>query len=121
MVHGLSGSSTTIFINLQYEDDTFIFRNCDIKQAISLKEILWFFEIWSGLKSNFHKNSLVLLGQKNFTSWFIVSISWCKDDLFPIRYMGILESGPTVKAGLVSSPGLPREEVGGGGRVRCSS
>lgn len=80
----------TSIINLQYADDTLLFGRSNIKQAVILKWILRCFEVWSGLKINFHKSSLGWLGKRSSVSSFIVSIFGYKEEGFLLKYLGIL-------------------------------
>lgn len=61
----------------------------DIKQAVVFKWILRCFETWSGLKHNFHKSSLFWLGERSFLLSFIIHIFGCKEEDFPLKYLGV--------------------------------
>ena len=53
---------TNAIINLHYADDTLIFGEECVVQAVILKCILYCFEEWSGLRINFHKSALSYQG-----------------------------------------------------------
>jgi hypothetical protein len=48
---------------LQYADDTVVFLDHSIDQARNVKLLLTAFEQMSGLKINFHKSELFVMGQ----------------------------------------------------------
>ena len=56
-----SRDDTNIVINLHYADDTLIFGEECLSQAMILKWILFCYEMWSKLKFNFHKSFLIFL------------------------------------------------------------
>lgn len=85
LIGGLLASQVTSLINLQYTDDTLVFGQNNIKQAVVLR----CFEAWSGFKINFYKSSLVRLGERSFLSSLIISIFECKEEAFPLKYFGI--------------------------------
>lgn len=89
LIGGLLASQVTSLINLQYTDDTLVFGQNNIKQAIVLRWISRCFEAWSGFKINFYKSSLVRLGERSFLSSLIISIFECKEEEFPLKYFGI--------------------------------
>lgn len=89
MIEGLPRSTGCEFVNLQYADDTLIFGNCDIWQAITLKRVLSCFEIWSGVHINYHRSSMVLLSRRSIASEFIAAIMDNRVVPLPITYLGI--------------------------------
>jgi len=54
---------TNAVINLQFTDDTLIFETESLSQAMILKWILFCYEMWFGLKINFHKSYIIFLGE----------------------------------------------------------
>lgn len=62
---GLMVAPCITFINLQYANDTLIFREGEVRQAIMMKWILYYFEGWSGMKINFNKSAPIFLGRRN--------------------------------------------------------
>lgn len=79
MISGLPRSSNSEFVNLQYVGDALIFRMCDIQQAIILKDILSCFELWSSLRINYHKSSMISLSRFSLASEFILAILRCRE------------------------------------------
>lgn len=64
LVEGLRGAPHATYINLQYADDTLLFGTDNIKNAIVIKWLLCCFEAWLGLRINFYKDFLILLGKE---------------------------------------------------------
>lgn len=106
-IEGLPTARSVTFTNLAYADDTIIFKHCNILQACAIKWILNCFEAWSGLRIDYHKNSLALTGQVNITSKLIVQIFGCKESNFPILYLEI-PIGPSKIKKLVWDPVIKR-------------
>ena len=50
--------------HLQYADDTIIFLEPKVEFLINSKRILRYFEMALGLKINFHKSCVVMVGKK---------------------------------------------------------
>ena len=74
---------------LQYADDTILFLEHSLEQALSMKTILCAFEQLSGLKINFHKSEIFCFGDaKNFERQYMEMFG-CQVGEFPIRYLGI--------------------------------
>jgi hypothetical protein len=48
---------------LQYADDTIICLNNDLEKARNVKLLLYFFEIMSGLRINFDKSEVMMIGE----------------------------------------------------------
>lgn len=48
--------------NLHFANDTLLFSSARVDQAIILKLILYCFEAFAGLKINFSKSCLIVLG-----------------------------------------------------------
>lgn len=71
LTKGLPERNTASITNLQYVDDTLIFENCNLGEAIVIKCILVCFEAWSDLQINYHKSFLVNLGRRNLAIMFI--------------------------------------------------
>lgn len=85
LLSNLPGSSSGTPLNLQYADNTLIFSQNDIREAIIIKCVLWYFEVWSGLNINFYKSSVISLERDPF----IIKILQCKQEVFPIICLGI--------------------------------
>lgn len=89
LIHGLMGSSSVTFINLQYADDTLIFRRDNVREVAYIKWVLCYFGAWLGLIINSYKNSFISLGPKNLSLSLILDIFICKENVFPIKYLSI--------------------------------
>jgi hypothetical protein len=74
---------------LQYADDTILFMDHDIDKARNLKLILSAFELFSGLKINFHKSELFCFGEAQDHVTEYSELFGCGQGQFPIRYLGI--------------------------------
>lgn len=85
MTKGLPWSSNSKFVNLQYEDGTLTFETKYNRQAIILKDILSFFELWSSLRINYHKSSMIHLAWWSSTSEFILAILECREEHLSIQ------------------------------------
>lgn len=88
---GRSIGAAGLFIGiiLQYADDTLIFEEGSVKQALIIKSVLYCYEAWSRLKINFDKSSFVCLGKKSVSILLILEIFRCKEEKFPIKYLNI--------------------------------
>lgn len=86
---GLRRAPNTSFVNLQYANDTLIFGSGSVRDVVTIKWVLCYYETWSGLKVNFIKSSLVCLGSRNVTMQIIREVFRCREEQFPITYMGI--------------------------------
>jgi len=80
---------TNAIINLHYMDDTLIFGKEELPQAMVLKWILFCYEKWSGLKINYHKSSLIFLGEIMLNSLFNSLVFYCPVQRLPISYLRI--------------------------------
>lgn len=58
-IHGMAKAPSATYVNIRYADDILIFRQADVKEAIIIKRVLCYFEVWSGLKINFVKKLLI--------------------------------------------------------------
>jgi len=74
---------------LHYTDDTLLFGWQDMEEVMILLWILRCFEVWSGLRINFHKSALVLLGQRSHPTSIFTSLFDCVEDYYPLKYLGI--------------------------------
>ena len=75
--------------HLQYADNTIIFLNLDEQSVITVKIILFYFEALSGLKINYQKSDvLVVGGSKEENS--VANMLGCKVGKLPIKYLGIM-------------------------------
>ena len=74
---------------LQYADDTILFLEHDLDEAVNLKLVLSVFEQLSGLKINFHKSEVFLFGEAKSCKKEYVQLFGCKEGEFPFKYLGI--------------------------------
>ncbi|KAF5458660.1 hypothetical protein F2P56_022673, partial [Juglans regia] len=74
--------------HLLFTDDTLLFCKADRNQLRALKALLLCFEAASGLKVNFDKSKLVLVGTVSNTRQ-LASIIGCKVASLPITYLGL--------------------------------
>jgi hypothetical protein len=76
--------------HLQYVDDTVIFLEANDECVTNLKFILYCFEKMSGLKVNFHKSEVIVLGVSKEESTRIANCFNYKEGELPMKYLGIL-------------------------------
>jgi hypothetical protein len=74
---------------LQYADDTLILIQHDKRQIINLKFLLMCFEEMSGLKINYHKNEVIVMGQIIEVQQRVPNMLNCKLGSFPFAYLGL--------------------------------
>jgi hypothetical protein len=74
---------------LQYVDDTVVYLEDDLEKARNMKNFLYMFEQMSGLKINFEKSEIVLVGGDNNTAREYADLFNCQITLFPIKYLGV--------------------------------
>lgn len=74
---------------LQYADDTIICLQYDMKKARNVKLLLYIFELMSGLKINFQKSEIIMIGGDNELVLNYADIFHCQVGLFPIKYLGV--------------------------------
>jgi len=76
--------------NLQYADDMLLFGIVSFPQALVLKGVLSCYKLWSGLKINFQKNSLIFLRDISASNFLIISLVFkCPVQRLPITYLGL--------------------------------
>jgi hypothetical protein len=76
-------------ISLQYADDTLLFLENNLDKAVNLKWILVCFEQLSGMKINYDKSDLLVLGMDDERADDFDKIFCCKRSDFPIKYLGV--------------------------------
>lgn len=76
-------------VNLHYADNILLFGICKISQAAWLRGILSYSELWSELRINYHKNSMIVLGKRTLTTKIIKALFGCKEVRLPISYLGV--------------------------------
>jgi hypothetical protein len=83
--HLLPGGIT----HLQYADDTLILIQGSDEDIANLKFLLMCFEDMSGLKINYHKSEVFVLGQRSNESTSIANKLNCNLGSFPFIYLGL--------------------------------
>jgi hypothetical protein len=74
---------------MQYADDTILCISHDSEKALNLKLLLYLFELMSGLKINYQKSEIFLMGGDNNTAEFYSSLFGCQVGTFPMKYLGV--------------------------------
>jgi hypothetical protein len=75
---------------LQYVDDTIVCLEHNFEKARNVKLLLYMFEQMSGLKINFDKSEVLLLGGGgNDIALKYAEIFNCNISLFPLKYLGV--------------------------------
>lgn len=74
---------------LQYADDTIILLKGTAQQAIVLKELLDSFVLFSGLKINYHKSTLVPIHMSQQEATSAASTLQCPISSLPCNYLGL--------------------------------
>jgi hypothetical protein len=78
--------------HLQYANDTLILIQRSEEHIANLKLLLMFFEDIAGLKINYHKSEIIVLGQPSSSNFWIANKLNCKLGDFPFIYLGLLIS-----------------------------
>jgi hypothetical protein len=68
-----------------------------MEKARNVKLLLYIFEQMSGLKINFEKSELILVGGDNDLAKEYAEVFNCQVGLFPIKYLGVLVSPSRLK------------------------
>jgi hypothetical protein len=76
-------------LSLQYADDTLLFLENSLEKAVNLKWLLVCFENLSGMKINYDKSDLLVLGMDDERANEFAKIFCCKRSEFPIKYLGV--------------------------------
>jgi hypothetical protein len=74
---------------LQYADDTILFLENDLEQAVNMKLLLCSFEQLSGLKINFHKSEVFCYGEAKEIENHYTNLFRCGLGQYMFRYLGI--------------------------------
>lgn len=74
---------------LQYADDTVICLSHDREKAINLKLLLYLFEMMSGLKINYLKSEIFVIGADNSVADFYSELFGCGVATLPMKYLGV--------------------------------
>jgi hypothetical protein len=75
--------------HLQYADDTLIIMDPSDEGIAKLNRILLCFEVMSGLKINFSKSEVVVVGRSTAKQERLANLLNCKLAVFPITYLGL--------------------------------
>jgi hypothetical protein len=78
--------------HLQYADDTMILIQNTELGLINLKFILLCFELLSGMKINFHKSKVIVMGCENEEQARVARLLNRKQERFPFTYLGFTMS-----------------------------
>jgi hypothetical protein len=82
------GSFLTSFQGVQYADDTMILIQNDDLAIANLKFLLICFELLSGLKINYHKSEVIVMGVAVEEQARVACLLNCQEGVFPFRYLG---------------------------------
>jgi hypothetical protein len=74
---------------LQYADDTILFMDHNLDQAINMKLLLNMFEQLFELKINFHKSEVFCFGQAKEHKSQYAQLFGCQQGSLPFKYLGI--------------------------------
>jgi hypothetical protein len=74
--------------HLQYADDTILLLELDDNSLANLKFLLVAFEILSGLKINFLKSEVIVMGASQAEQIRVANALNCKQGSFPFTYLG---------------------------------
>jgi hypothetical protein len=76
--------------HLQYADDTIIFLNFDDQSIYNTKFLLYCFEDMSGLKINYEKSEVFVLGGSDEDKKRVGEMFNCNSGNLPMKYLGIM-------------------------------
>jgi hypothetical protein len=74
--------------HLQYADDTILLLELEDNSLANLKFLLIAFEILSGLKINFLKSEVIVMGASQEEQARVANVLNCKQGAFPFTYLG---------------------------------
>jgi hypothetical protein len=74
--------------HLQYADDTMILLENTDQGLVNLKFLLICFELLSGMKINYHKSEVIVLGVDQQEQARVANLLNCQQGSFPFRYLG---------------------------------
>jgi hypothetical protein len=86
MAHLIEGGIT----HLQYADDIIIFLNLDEQSIIHTKFLLYCFENMSGLKINYQKSEVYVLGCSEGETAKVAQMFNCNVGQLPMKYLGVM-------------------------------
>jgi hypothetical protein len=76
--------------HLQYADDTIIFLNFDDQSIYNTKFLLYCFEDMSGLKINYEKSEVFVLGGSDEEQKRVAEMFNCNSGNLPMKYLGVM-------------------------------
>jgi hypothetical protein len=76
--------------HLQYVDDTIIFLNLDDQLIMNIKFLLYYFENMSGLKINYDKSEIFVLGYTPEVEQIVAEILNCIVGKLTMKYLGVM-------------------------------
>ena len=74
---------------LQFPDDTVLCISHDPDKAINLKLLLYSFELMTGLKINYMKSEVFLVGGDNDIATLYSNMFGCQVGKLPLKYLGV--------------------------------
>jgi hypothetical protein len=86
MPHLIEGGIT----HLQYADDTVIFMEMEEQTVVNVKFLLYCFENMSGLKINYQKSEVYVLGCTKEEEIKVVEMLNCNVGQLPMKYLGVM-------------------------------
>lgn len=75
---------------LQYADDTVLMIECSDKYILHMKFLLYCFEWISGLKINYHKSEVFVMGVNRSESLRVANMLDCRLGTLPLNYLGFV-------------------------------
>jgi hypothetical protein len=74
---------------MKYADDTVLYLSHEPDKAVNLKLLLYLFELISGLKINYQKSEIFLVGGDNDIANFYADMFGCQIGTLPMKYLGV--------------------------------
>jgi hypothetical protein len=75
--------------HLQYADDTVIFLGMEEQSILHTKFLLYCFESMSGLKVNYHKSDVIVVGGSEEEQSRVANMFNCNIGSLPLKYLGV--------------------------------
>jgi hypothetical protein len=90
LVTGLIGNLIPLGVAiLQYIDDTILCLDHDFEKARDMKLLVYLYEQMPGLKINFEKSEVMLLGGDDEVALMYAEIFNCSVGIFPLKYLRV--------------------------------
>jgi len=90
MFRGISvGKEGTHITHLQFADDTLIFCEAKKHYLLRIKNILLSFQAFLGLRVNYHKSGLLVIGKDEVWGQQVAKLLDCTIIQLPMMYLGI--------------------------------